>query len=42
MVSRNTLQEMLDILRNDSKFLDRQVWANSANPDQTALRGAVS
>ena len=22
--------------RNDPKFLDRQVWANSADPDQTA------
>ena len=21
---------------NDSKFLDRQVWANSVDPDQTA------
>ena len=27
--------------RNDPKFLDRQVWANSADPDQTAPRGAV-
>ena len=26
---------------NDPKFLDRQVWANSADPDQTAPRGAV-
>ena len=26
--------------RNDSKFLDRQVWANSVDSDQTAL-GAV-
>ena len=23
---------------NDPKFLDRQVWANSADPDQTAPR----
>ena len=23
------------------KFLDRQVWANSVDPDQTAHRGAV-
>ena len=23
------------------KFSDRQVWANSADPDQTAPRGAV-
>ena len=27
--------------RNDLKFSDRQVWANSADPDQTAPRGAV-
>ena len=28
--------------RNDPKFLDRQVWANSADPDQTApIGGAV-
>ena len=27
--------------RNDPKFLDRQAWANSADPDQTAPRGAV-
>ena len=27
--------------RNDPKFTDRQVWANSADPDQTAPRGAV-
>ena len=27
--------------RNDPKFSDRQVWANSADPDQTAPRGAV-
>ena len=26
---------------NDPKFSDRQVWANSADPDQTAPRGAV-
>ena len=26
---------------NDPKFSDRQVWANSAYPDQTAPRGAV-
>ena len=26
---------------NDPMFLDRQIWANSADPDQTALRGAV-
>ena len=27
--------------RNDPKFSDRQAWANSADPDQTAPRGAV-
>ena len=27
--------------RNDPKFSDRQVWANSVDPDQTAPRGAV-
>ena len=27
--------------RNDPKFLDKQVWANSVYPDQTAPRGAV-
>ena len=27
--------------RNDPKFSDRQVYANSADPDQTAPRGAV-
>ena len=27
--------------RNIPKFSDRQVWANSADPDQTAHRGAV-
>ena len=27
--------------RNFPKFSDRQVWADSADPDQTAPRGAV-
>ena len=27
--------------RNDPKFSDRYVWANSADPDHTAPRGAV-
>ena len=27
--------------RNVPKFSDRQVWANSVDPDQTAPRGAV-
>ena len=26
--------------RNDPKFSDRYAWANSADPDQTAPRGA--
>ena len=26
---------------NDPKFSDKQVWANSADPDQTAPLGAV-
>ena len=25
----------------DPKFSDKQVWANSADPDETAPRGAV-
>ena len=29
------------VYRNDPKFWDKQVWANSADPDQTAPRGAV-
>ena len=29
------------IYRNVPKFSDRQVWANSADPDQTAPLGAV-
>ena len=29
------------IYRNDPKFSDRYAWANSADPDQTAPRGAV-
>ena len=27
--------------RNDPKFSDRYAWANSADPDQIASRGAV-
>ena len=27
--------------RSDLKFSDRQVWANSVDPDQTAPTGAV-
>ena len=31
----------LDSYRNDPKFSDRKVGVNSADPDQTAPRGAV-
>ena len=31
----------MSITGNDPKFSDKQVWANSADPDQTAPRGAV-
>ena len=27
--------------RNEPKFSDRWVWANSADPNQTAPRGAI-
>ena len=30
-----------EVFRNDPKFSDRQDMANSADPDQTAPRGAV-
>ena len=26
--------------RNDPKFLDKEVWANSADPDQTPPKGS--
>ena len=29
------------IYRNDPKSLSRLIWANSADPDQTAPRGAI-
>ena len=35
------LHMCLNDYRNDPKFLDRYAWANSADPDQTAPRGAV-
>ena len=35
------LTAMKDTYRNDPKFSDRYAWANSADPDQTAPRGAV-
>ena len=31
----------ISMYRNDPKFSDRYAWANSADPDQTAPRGAV-
>ena len=34
-------KEAYSIYYNDPKFLDRYAWANSADPDQTAPRGAV-
>ena len=37
----NAAMSFFIIYRNDPKFLDRYAWANSADPDQTALRGAV-
>ena len=39
MVSRDTAQMVT--YRNDPKFSDRLILANSAVPDQTAPRGAV-
>ena len=32
---------LLAVCRNDPEFSDRQAWANSADPDQTAPRGAA-
>ena len=29
------------VYHNDPKFSDRYAWTNSADPDQTASRGAV-
>ena len=39
LVKKNYLKVL--VYRNDPKFSDRQFWANSADPDQTAPRGAV-
>ena len=30
-----------EVYRKDPKILDKYIWANSADPDQTAPRGAV-
>ena len=35
------VEKSLNSYHNDPKFSDRQAWANSADPDQTAPRGAV-
>ena len=35
------IKNLMDLYRNDPKFSDRQFWANSAVPNQTAPRGAV-
>ena len=37
----DSLVEAYCIYRNDPKFSDIYAWANSADPDQTAPRGAV-
>ena len=34
---RNSNIHVKKCYRNDPKFSDKQVWANSADPDQTAL-----
>ena len=36
-----TLCYAVMIYCNDPKFLHRQVWENSVDPDQTASKGAV-
>ena len=36
-----TGEKMCTKYRKDPKFSDRYAWANSADPDQTAPRGAV-
>ena len=33
--------QIFTVYRNDPKFSDRYAWANGADPDQTAPRGAV-
>ena len=35
------VEAKLEMYHNDPKFSDRYAWANSADPDQTAPRGAV-
>ena len=36
-----TFDDCILIYRNDPKFSDRLIWANNADPVQTAPRGAV-
>ena len=38
---RQKFQKAMYMYHNGPKFSDRQVWANSIDPDQTAPRGAV-
>ena len=40
-IFQRTIGESEGNYRNDPKFSDRYVWAKSADPDQTAPRGAV-
>ena len=39
-LNRADFAALMSVYRNDPKFLDRQ-FLNSADPDQTAPRGAV-
>ena len=41
VIARNLSSRFQRGTRNDPKFSDKLVWANSADPDQTAPRGAV-
>ena len=41
MVLPDQDRQLKVVYRNDPKFSDRYAWANSADPDQTAPRGAV-
>ena len=40
-VFKENCRTLFSNYRNVPKFSDRQIWANRADPDQTALRGAV-
>ena len=39
--AKKIIKEYQQRYPNDPKFLDRYAWANSADPDQIAPRGAV-